>query len=171
MIDALLDIVGFVTGAVSFIYGTRVAWLCGRKCLFSESLENKIGMLVRNIPAATAIYLLGFLVLYGPLLENYLTWLVAAITSSIVLATVIVSMAMPELRRLPDESRSTTLISVVLKDGTFCQMDKRALNASIEKGDVLKFKRLSGWVDLETGKLRGDSEYTVFAGVDRRDIV
>ena len=168
MFGVLQNIACFVTVCMSLLYGARIAWVCGRKCQFSESLENKLGSLVRSIPAATMIFFIGFLIVYSTFLDNPLTWLVAALTSSFVLATVIVSMAMPEFKRMPIET-SNTLIQVKLKDGASFKMDKRALNASIEAGSVLKFRRASGWVDVKTAKLRGDSENTFFAGVDRRE--
>ena len=166
MFDVMLKIALVVTGVVSFTYGTRVAWLCGKRCQFSESPEKKMGMLVRSIPGATIIFLVGFLVLYSSFLSSYLTWLIASVTSSIVLAIVLVSIAMPDFK--PPSSIPQGTIWVEKVDGKLRQISKTELNKLLEQGKIARFKRSSGWIDAESGKVRGSSKNTFYAGIERR---
>jgi hypothetical protein len=99
MVDLLSGMFCFVTTSASLIYGTRIAWVCGRKCDFNAVPENKIQAIYRCIPAAALVYLFGFIVLFSCLTDGVLTIIVLALTSSILLAVFIVSMAMPELKR------------------------------------------------------------------------
>lgn len=167
MIDALIDVACFVTVLMSFLYGSRVAWMCGSKCQFSKSVEQRAQMLVRSIPSAAFIYFFGFMVIFDILVDVFATWAVFSVTSSILLSLVVVSMAMPQFKRMP--AKSKVMIPVEFNDGTICQLDKRALSASLEAGAIARFKRASGWVEVDTAKLRGSSKNTVFAGVDRRE--
>ena len=167
MVDALIDIASFVTAAVCFIYGTRIAWVCGRKCQFSESLEIKVSMLVRSIPAATVIFFFGFVIVYKAFSLGAVTWLVASITSAIVLAAVLVSMAMPDLKRPASAPQGTVWIEK--EDGSRSCVSKAELNKCLEKGKVKRFKRSSGWVDVADIELRGSRKNTIYAGVERRE--
>ena len=162
----MVKIALFVTAVVSFTYGTRVAWVCGKNCQFSESTEKKMGMLVRSLPGATIIFLFGFLVIYSAILASYLTWLVASVTSSIVLATVLVSMAMPEFKPLSGTPQGTVWVEKI--DGSQLQVSKAELSKLLEKGKIARFKRSGGWVDADSEKLRGSMKNTFYAGVERR---
>ena len=99
MVDLLSGMFCFVTASASMIYGTRIAWVCGKRCDFKAVPENKLEAIYRCIPAAALVYLFGFIVLFSCLTDGVLTILVLALTSSILLAVFIVSMAMPELKR------------------------------------------------------------------------
>ena len=99
MVDMLSGMFCFVTVSASLIYGTRIAWVCGKKCDFREVPENKIQAICRCIPAAALVYLFGFLILFSCLTDGILTIIVLALTSSILLTVFVVSMAMPELKR------------------------------------------------------------------------
>ncbi len=101
MFEALKGIACFVTAAVSFLYGTRIAWICGKKCNFKEQPENKIQALLESLPAVTIIYTFGFLITFSLFLDGFLTIFVSSITSAILLSHLVVSMAMPELKRKP----------------------------------------------------------------------
>jgi len=101
MFEALRGMACFVTIAVSLIYGTRIAWVCGKKCNFTEEPENKKQNLYESIPAATLIYFFGFLVIFNLCISGFVTTLVTSLTSAILLSGTVVTMAMPELKRRP----------------------------------------------------------------------
>jgi amino acid transporter len=101
MFEALSGIACFVTGSVSFLYGTRIAWVCGKKCNFKENPENKRQALFESIPTAALVYSFGFMIIFSLCISGFLTILVSSLTSAILLSNLVVSMAMPELRRKP----------------------------------------------------------------------
>ncbi len=101
MFEALRGMACFVTISVSLIYGTRIAWVCGKKCNFKEDPENKKQSLSESIPAATLIYFFGFLVIFNLCISGFVTILVTSLTSAILLTGTVVTMAMPELKRRP----------------------------------------------------------------------
>ena len=99
MVDLLGGMFCFVTISASLIYGTRIAWVCGKKCNFKEAPENKIHSISQCIPAAALVYLFGFLIFFSCLTDGILKIIILALTSSILLTVFVVSMAMPELKR------------------------------------------------------------------------
>ncbi len=101
MFDALSGIACFVTATVSLLYGTRIAWVCGKKCNFKEKPEDKIHAIFESIPTATAVYFFGFLIIFSLCINGLLTIVVSSLTSAILLSGFVVSMAMPELKRKP----------------------------------------------------------------------
>lgn len=101
MFDALRGMACFVTISVSLIYGTRIAWVCGKRCHFMEEPARKKQTLSESIPAATLIYFFGFLVIFNLFLSGFVTILVTSLTSAILLSGMVVTMAMPELKRRP----------------------------------------------------------------------
>ncbi len=101
MFEALQGIACFVTAAVSFLYGTRIAWACGRQCNFKVQPEHKIHALQESLPVATIIYAFGFLIAFSLFINGFLTIVVSSLTSAILLANLVISMAMPELKRKP----------------------------------------------------------------------
>ncbi|MEJ2470983.1 MAG: hypothetical protein P8Y96_07675 [Desulfuromonadales bacterium] len=103
MFDALSGIFSFVTVAVSFIYGVRIAWICGKRCHFGEQPEEKKHILQGNHPAAAAVFFFGFLIIFSALFDGFVTIVVLSLTSAILLSTFIISMAMPELKRRPKD--------------------------------------------------------------------
>ena len=105
MFEALQGIACFVTAAVSFLYGTRIAWVCGKKCNFKEQPENKIHALLESLPTATINYAFGFLINFSLFINGFLTIVVSSLTSAILLANLVVSMAMPELKRKPTKEQ------------------------------------------------------------------
>ena len=102
MFEAMSGMFCFVTAIVSLIYGTRIAWVCGKKCNFKEEPENKKLLLHESIPSATAIYFFGFMVVFGYFMDGFVSIFLFSITSAIILAHLVVTMAMPELKRKPD---------------------------------------------------------------------
>jgi hypothetical protein len=101
MFNALQGIFCFVTTVVSFLYGTRIAWVCGKKCNFKEEPADKKLLLFESLPSASAIYFFGFLIVFSYFIDGVVTILLFSITSAILLAHLIVTMAMPELKRRP----------------------------------------------------------------------
>ena len=98
MFEALSEIFCFVTASVSLIYGTRIAWVCGKKCNFKVEPADKKLILSESIPSATAIYFFGFAIVFSYLINGFVTIFILSITSAILLAHMVVTMAMPELK-------------------------------------------------------------------------
>ena len=105
MFEALKGIACFVTAVVSFLYGTRIAWVCGRKCNFNVRTEDRLHTLYESVPASVLIYFFGFLIIFSLCIDGIVSIVVLSLTSSILLAGFVVSLAMPELRRKPPEDR------------------------------------------------------------------
>jgi len=101
MFEAMSGMVCFVTVIVSLLYGSRISWICGKKCAFKEQPEIKRKTVIESVPSAIAVYFFGFLVLFSYFTNGFTVIIVSSITSAIILATLVVSMAMPELRRNP----------------------------------------------------------------------
>lgn len=108
MIEILCGLISFVTATVSFLYGTRIAWVCGKKCKFQESPADRKQLILMSIPAATAVYLFGFLIVFISIFDGFVTVLMPALTSAILLSLLMVSMPMPELRRKPQATQEIT---------------------------------------------------------------
>ena len=60
MIVALTDIMLLVTAFVSFVYGTRIAWACGRGCNSRKSPEERTGKIKEFMPGSTLVFFFGF---------------------------------------------------------------------------------------------------------------
>ena len=93
-----------MTISVSFLYGTKIAWVCGRKCSFKEEPENKKQALYERIPASTAIYFFGFLIVFSLCMNGLVMIVVSSLVCAVLLSSLVVSMAMPELKRKPPTS-------------------------------------------------------------------
>lgn len=101
MTDAFSSMICFVIIAISLLYGTRIAWACGRHCKLTEEPENKKQAIFNSIPAATLVYFLGFVIVFNLFLSGFMTVLLSSLMSAMLLAVFVVSMTMPELRRTP----------------------------------------------------------------------
>ena len=101
MFEAMRGMVCFVTISASLIYGTRIAWVCGKKCNFKLEPKDKKHTIFESIPAAAVVYFFGFVVVFSCYIDGLLTILVSSVTSAILLSGFVVSMAMPELKRKP----------------------------------------------------------------------
>lgn len=101
MFEALRGIACFVTATVSFLYGTRIAWACGKKCNFQEAPEDKKHFISESLPSAALVYFFGFLIVFSVSVDGFLTIIVSSLTSAILLAGMVVTMTMPELKRRP----------------------------------------------------------------------
>ncbi len=101
MYDMIANMFCFITVTMSFLYGTRVCWVCGKDCGFDINTEEKKQIIMSRVPAGLAIYAFGFAVFFGNLIDGAFPILVLSITSALVLSQFIVSMAMPALKRRP----------------------------------------------------------------------
>lgn len=101
MFEALRGIACFVTVSVSLLYGSRIAWYCGKKCHFQEKPATRKQAIFESIPAATLVYFFGFLIIFSLLINGVVTIVVSALTSAILLSSMVVSMAIPEFKRKP----------------------------------------------------------------------
>jgi hypothetical protein len=165
MFEALKDIACFVTAFVSFIYGSRIAWGCGSECQFSEKPEDRLKSLRRSIPAAAFIYFIGFVILSSYFASGYFTRFVFSVTSAVILSHLVISMAMPELRREPPVEGH---VLAELTDGSSNRIAKKAFNVLLSNGKVIKFKRSDGWVLVGRDRLREMNNNARYDGVERR---
>jgi len=99
MFEALSGMFCFVTATVSFLYGTRIAWVCGKRCHFQAEPSDKKLLLSESIPAASAVYFFGFVIVFSLIFDGFLAVFMPSIISAILLAHLVVTMAMPELKR------------------------------------------------------------------------
>ena len=98
MLGAFGAVVAFVTISVNFLYATRIAWSCGKKCDFKANPEDKKPLLKASVPAAAAIYSVGYIIIFNYVFDGFITILVFAVISAIITANLVVAMAMPELK-------------------------------------------------------------------------
>ncbi len=91
----------FVTVTVSFLYGTRICWVCGKSCSFDVAPAKKIQILKANIPGGFAVYSFGFIVAFNQILNGALTIVITSLISSLLVSHFVISMAMPALKRNP----------------------------------------------------------------------
>lgn len=101
MFDMLIGMFCFVTAAVSFLYGTRICWVCGKACTFATEPDKKRQILKAKMPAGFAVYSFGFIVVFSCILDGAVTISLLSLTSSLILTHFMTSMAMPELKRPP----------------------------------------------------------------------
>ena len=105
MFDMVSGMFCFVTATVSFLYGTRICWVCGKRCSFDVDPTEKKQILKANIPGGFAVYLFGFIVVFSAILNGPLTIATTSLISSLLLSHFVVSMAMPALRRNPSYAK------------------------------------------------------------------
>jgi hypothetical protein len=101
MFDMVSGIFCFVTATVSFLYGTRICWTCGKKCNFEVAPAEKMQSIKATIPGGFAVYFFGFLVVFSEVLNGTLTIVITSLISALLLSHFVISMAMPELKRNP----------------------------------------------------------------------
>ena len=104
MFDMVSGIFCFVTATVSFLYGTRICWMCGKKCNFGVTPAEKKQILKANMPGGFTVYFFGFVVFFSNALNGQLTIIVLSMISALLLSHLVISMAMPELKRNPSRS-------------------------------------------------------------------
>ena len=101
MFDLVSEMFCFVTAIVSFLYGTRILWVCGKKCNFVVAPAEKKQSLKATIPGGFVVYFFGFLIVFNEVLSGTLTIVMTSLISALLLSHFVVSMAMPELKRNP----------------------------------------------------------------------
>jgi hypothetical protein len=104
MFDMVSGMFCFVTATVSFLYGTRICWICGKECNFEVAPAEKKQILRATIPGGFAVYLFGFFVVFSAALNGTLTIVITSLTSALLLSHFVVSMAMPALKRNPSSN-------------------------------------------------------------------
>jgi len=101
MFNMLSAMFCFVTATVSFLYGTRICWVCGKKCNFDLAPAEKIKTLKANFPGAFIIYSFGFVIAFNTILDGAFTILITSLISALLLSHFVISMAMPAFKRDP----------------------------------------------------------------------
>ena len=101
MFDLVSEMFCFVTATVSFLYGTRILWVCGKRCNFVVAPAEKKQSLKATIPGGVVVYSFGFLIIFTEVLSGTLTIVMTSLISALLLSHFVVSMAMPELKRDP----------------------------------------------------------------------
>ena len=99
MIEIWISVISFVTGFVCFLYGTRLCWECGKTCHFGEEPTAKKKKLKSYLPAATGLFLFGFMLIFGMYSESFLSQYIYSLTSAVLLSHFLVSMFMPSFKR------------------------------------------------------------------------
>lgn len=103
MFESFGRVIAFVTVFVCFLYGTRMAWHYGKKCDYQEEPETKKQILIGIFPAVTAINFFGFVALFILFIDGLLTIFLYSLISAVLLSCMVVTMAVPELKRKPDD--------------------------------------------------------------------
>ena len=101
MFDMVSGMFFFVTAMVSFLYGTRICWVCGKECNFNVTPAEKKRILKSNIPGGFTVYLIGFFIVFSTVLNGALTIVITSLISAFLLSHFVISMAMPALKRNP----------------------------------------------------------------------
>ena len=101
MFEMISEMFCFVTAAVSFLYGTRMCWVCGKKCNFGVAPAEKKQCLKATILGSFVVYFFGFLVVLKEDLSGTVTIVITSLISALLLSHFVISMAMPELKRNP----------------------------------------------------------------------
>ncbi len=101
MIHMVSGMFCFVTATVSFLYGTRICWVCGKECNFNVTPAEKKRILKSNIPGGFTVYLIGFFIVFSTVLNGALTIVITSLISAFLLSHFVISMAMPALKRNP----------------------------------------------------------------------
>jgi hypothetical protein len=99
MFNMISGIFCFVTITVSFLYGTRVCWILGKRCQFDVNSKERKEFLLSGLPIGFAIYCFGFLVLFSCLLDGTFKIFIMSSITALLVSHFVVSMAMPSLKR------------------------------------------------------------------------
>jgi hypothetical protein len=100
MFDMVRGMFCFVTATVSFLYGTRICWVCGKRCSFDLGPAEKRQILKANISGVFAVYSFGFIVVFN-VLNGVLTVVITSLITALLISHFEVSMALPALKRNP----------------------------------------------------------------------
>lgn len=99
MVDMISGMFCLVTTVVSFLYGTRVCWICGKDCNFEIEPTERKNILKERLPAGFAIYTFGFFVMFTCLFDGTAKITLMSLMSALIASHFVVSMAMPTLKR------------------------------------------------------------------------
>jgi len=110
MAIALTDIILFVTAFVSFVYGTRIAWACGKNCNSRKNSDERIEKMKEYLTISTLIYFFGLIItskyLYKFLLRNEptdagtISIIFMSLINALLLSSAVGWLAIPKRRRL-----------------------------------------------------------------------
>lgn len=103
MFESFGRVIAFVTVFVCFLYGFRMAWHYGKKCDYKEEPETKKQILIGIFPAVTAINFFGFVALFILFIDGFMTITLYSLISAVLLSCMVVTMAVPELKRKPTD--------------------------------------------------------------------
>jgi len=101
MFDMVSGMFCFVTATVSFLYGTRICWVCGKRCSFVVAPAEKKQSLKATIPRGVVVYSFGFIVVFSAVLNGVLTVVITSLITALLISHFVVSMAMPALKKNP----------------------------------------------------------------------
>jgi ABC-type dipeptide/oligopeptide/nickel transport system permease subunit len=90
MIEALGEIVCFVTVSVSFIYGTLLGLFSGEKFYYKRKHRVDSRILRGSYPLCLAIFCFGFVIIYSHFFKDHVTVFIAALASALVLSQIVV---------------------------------------------------------------------------------
>jgi ABC-type dipeptide/oligopeptide/nickel transport system permease subunit len=90
MIEALGEIVCFVTASVCFIYGTLLGLFSGEKFYYKRKYKVDSRILRTSYPLCLAIFCFGFMITYIHFFKDHITILIAALASALVLSQIVV---------------------------------------------------------------------------------
>ena len=90
MIEALTEIVCFVTVSVSFIYGTLLGLFSGEKFYYKRKYRVDSQLLRTSYPLCLAMFCFGFVIIYSHFFKDKETIFITALASALVLAQIVV---------------------------------------------------------------------------------
>ena len=90
MIDALAEIVCFVTVSVSFVYGTLLGLFSGEKFYYKRKHKIDSQILRGSYPLCLAMFCFGFVIIYSRFFKDHVTIFIAALASALVLSQIVV---------------------------------------------------------------------------------
>ena len=90
MIDALGEVICFVTVSVSFIYATLLGLFCGEKFYYKRKHRIDSKILRGSYPLCLVLFCFGFVIIYSHIFKNHVTIFIATLASSLVLTQVVI---------------------------------------------------------------------------------
>lgn len=88
--EALGEIICFVTVTVSFIYGTLLGLFSGEKFYYKRRYRVDSRILRASYPLCLLMFTFGFVILYSHIFNDHVTILSAALASALVVAQMVV---------------------------------------------------------------------------------
>ena len=97
--DIITGLFRFVIASVSFLYGTRICWGCGRACNAEVMPSEKKQIIKSRMPIGFAVYSFSFLIVFGTILDGGVTIITISLITALVLSQFMISVTMPNLRQ------------------------------------------------------------------------